>query len=86
MIKNVRFLGGPYDGLAQGWNVDDGLPDEVRISPKLGYTRGGVKMEITSPSACGVLRDGEVAKDEVVYVQREPGVYYLRGRNALAEA
>lgn len=77
IIVDVRFLGGPFDGLIQGWNVDDELPERLLISPELAYTRGGMKMEVTTPSACGVLQDGELATDTVAYIQRKPGRYYF---------
>ena len=76
MIYKVVFYGGPLDGLAQGWNVDVELPDEVLISPKLGMTRGGIRLETTSPEACGVVESKKQAKDAVTYIQVEPGRYH----------
>lgn len=77
MITKVRFIGGPFDGLSQGWNVTRRLPDVLRMSLELATTRGGMRMEITSPSACGALLDGELATDEVRYRERDEGVYYF---------
>lgn len=76
MIYNVAFYGGPLDGLAQGWNVDTVLPDELWISPKLGMKRGGVRLEITTPQASGMLDRKSQAKDAVLYIQVEPGRYH----------
>lgn len=76
MVVSVRFLGGPMDGLAQGWNIEDALPERIRISSELAHSRGGIRMEITTPSASGVLNTGELATDAVSYIQRQPGSYY----------
>lgn len=76
MVVSVRFLGGPMDGLAQGWSIEDQLPERIRISSELAHSRGGIRMEITTPSASGVLNTGELAIDEVSYIQRKPGSYF----------
>lgn len=77
IVVDVRFMGGPLDGLIQGWSVEDELPERIRISPELAYSRGGMKMEVTTPGACGVLEEGELAIDTVSYLQREPGRYWF---------
>lgn len=64
------------DGLAQGWNIDEQLPERIRISPELGYSRGGIRMEVTTPDASGVLKPKELATDAVFYVQRKHGTYF----------
>ena len=77
MIVKVRFIGGPFDGLTQGWNVKRKLPDMLRMSLELANTRGGMRLEVTSPSACGALLSHERAKDEIRYFAKEEGVYYF---------
>lgn len=76
MITKVRFIGGPFDGLAQGWNVTRALPDTLRMSLELAIARGGMRLEVASPSASGALLDQELATDEVIYRERDEGVYY----------
>jgi len=47
------------------------------MSYRLADARGGVRMEVTDPSACGALLSHERESDEVVYRQRELGEYYF---------
>lgn len=76
MIVNVRFIGGPFDGLDQGWSVQRKLPQKLRMSHELGQSRGGIRMSVTSPSASGALLASEKAPDETLYRQRQVGIYY----------
>jgi hypothetical protein len=52
------------------------------MSIELAQSRGGMRMEITTPTSCGVLSLGEAAPDEVLYRQRDEGLYYF---NPLAD-
>lgn len=76
-VVEVHFFGGPFDGLVQGWNVERTLPKKLRMSINLAHSRGGIRMDVTGPSACGALLAHESAHDEVVYRQQEPGFYYF---------
>lgn len=76
MIYKVVFYGGPLDGLAQGWDVDVELPEEIWLSPKLAMARGGVRLETTNPHACGAVESKKEAKDAALYIQVEPGRYH----------
>jgi len=76
MIVPVRFIGGPFDGLIQGWRIENPLPDTLRMSPELATARGGMRLEVTDPSGSGALLPQEQANDEAVYRERQPGVYY----------
>lgn len=84
MMANVRFVGGAFDGLTQGWNTDEELPEELLMSSKLAHIRGGIHKEITTPFSCGVLRIGETASDECLYYQAEPGTYHYCGKTGSA--
>lgn len=75
-VVPVQFFGGPFDGLAQGWNIQKDLPDELRMSLELATIREGMRLEITSPSASGALLPHERAPDEVLYRKRDEGIYY----------
>lgn len=77
MIVPVCFIGGPFDGLAQGWRIENPLPDKLRMSIELATSRGGIRMDVTSPSGSGALLPKEKAPDEVVYSRRDQeGTYY----------
>ncbi len=76
MILPVRFIGGPFDGLAQGWRVENPLPDTLRMSIELATSRGGMRLEVADPSASGALLPQEKATDEALYRERATGIYY----------
>lgn len=76
MIVPVRFIGGPFDGLAQGWKVENELPDKIRMSIELATSRGGMRLEVTDPSGSGALLPHEQATDESLYRARGVGLYY----------
>ena len=76
VIVPVRLIGGPFDGFAQNWETTRKLPEKLRMSLELATDRGGMRMEVSSPSACGALLSHERAADEVVYCQHDEGLYY----------
>lgn len=77
MITVVRFIGGPFDGLMQGWHTEGDLPESLRMSNDLAQMRGGMKREVTMPESSGCLVEGEEAADVVIYRRRDIGIYYF---------